>query len=416
MNLNDSSLEATDDYSSYWASIPDPPTPDNAETLLPQRTADDNPAGRRRKRRTSTAPLKDVTNASVNRDGELKDEKPSGSGLGLELESDSEDELNNRPKRSRKRRSLLLPSDDGVDLSAESINESRNEDAQTEYINDKHIQSFDPEEIVHLVRKYCSLPLDQRLNSQESKQIELLSSYPMPGKILNIFDKTNENLKRDFKLRAQPMVNLMEEQKQRDITDARSFTGCEVRKVRGGFEYFDLESGDTIDAEEYRVRYCAMIEEHKAKRVGVGGNNVEQSKIESGEPSPCSVDDSNMDMDESTFTSPDDSLCPETSAVSNTKASSECLTIASSAREHGSSTPLQNPTTASSHNPSHETTSNDVPPHPLLGSMPPSDDPRVLEARRKLFHSIDAALATYSREIFALTRNVGHDAGVECTK
>ena len=419
MNLNDSAVEATDDYSSYWASIPDPPTPDNAETLLPQRNADDNPAGRRRNRRGSTAPLKDVTNASVSQDGDLKGKTPSTTILGLELESDSEDEdeLNKRSRRSRKRRSLLLPSDDGIDTSAKSTNSSKNQDAQTECINSKHNQSLDPEEIVHLVRKYCSLPLDRRLDSQESKQIELLSSYPMPGKILNIFDKNNENSKREFMLRAQPMVNLMEEQKRQDILDAKSFTGCEVKKIRGGFEYLDLESGDTIDAEEYRVRYCAMIDERRAKRIG-GRFNVEQSTIESNETSPSSVDDSNMDMDESTFTSPDDSLFPdEKSAVSNTNATGERLIIASSAREHESSTSIQNSTTVSSCNPSsNETTSTDVPPHPLLGSMPPSDDPRVLEARRKLFRSIDSALATYSREILALTQDVEHGAGVECTK
>jgi hypothetical protein len=43
-----------------------------------------------------------------------------------------------------------------------------------------------------------------------------------------------------------------------------------------------------------------------------------------------------------------------------------------------------------------------VEPQLLASGMPPSDDPRIIEARRKLFLAIDTALANYSREILAL--------------
>lgn len=42
---------------------------------------------------------------------------------------------------------------------------------------------------------------------------------------------------------------------------------------------------------------------------------------------------------------------------------------------------------------------------PSAAGMPSSDDPRVLEARRRLWTAIDAALADYSREIVAMERS-----------
>lgn len=49
--------------------------------------------------------------------------------------------------------------------------------------------------------------------------------------------------------------------------------------------------------------------------------------------------------------------------------------------------------------------------HPLLAGMPPTDDPRVLAARDRLFRALDDALAAYSEEVLALTGGGGGGRG-----
>ena len=454
MNLNDSIIEdeATNDYSSYWQSIPDPITP--AAAAVPEKPERaDHPtaaASRRRKRRESSAvvvPLKDVTNAIQNNDDGnhrdiLKGIKKSATAdefesLFAELERDDDDDDDDEPKKMRreiksnkKRRSMLLPSDDGVDLLSESLSGREVTESETNETgiqampsnvkeNDDNFNSTSSkrEMIISLIRKYTSLPPNERLNSQESHQIESLSTYPMPGKVIHILQ--GEDAKQQFLIRAKPIVDRMEEQKQRDITDAKEYTGCvvkKVKKVKGGFEYWNQETGREVTAEDYMVRYCAMLEERKRRRRGE--RDVVDDKFDttgSVETSPFE-EDSNMDMDESVF-SPDDSIVQtgdDGSIVSSVRTSDDRLTICSSSNKESESscgTRIQESldqswqNKASTYSNSSPQPSNDSAPHPLVGSLPPSNDPRVLEARRKLFRSIDMALATYSREILALARD-----------
>lgn len=425
MNLNDSIDEATNDYSSYWQSIPDPPTPGKAAAAAPE-TNDDNPAAEKRRKRRQSA-LKDRTNRNDAAGTDLK-KRSSGSAedddefAGLFSEDDAI--MNSRKRSSKKRRSLLLPSDDKVDVL--DYLSSRDDSAESKYAVDNsaslditlpsNIQNNKPsnQEIINLVRQYCALPPNQRQKSIEASQIESLTTYPMPGKILKFAN--TETCKREFILRAKPIVVLMEEQKQRDIVDARNFTRCEVKRVRGGFEYVDLESGKGVDAEEYRKRYCAMLDERKTDRLGrrTDGEDVTGSL---NDTSPF-ADDSNMDMDESVF-SPDDSCLNGAEASDGRIAissSSNTPTISSSA-----TTGLVNDTAETCSNDTADqkscteidttignaapsSASKETAPHPFIGSLPPSNDPRVLEARRKLFCAIDTALATYSREIMALAQ------------
>jgi hypothetical protein len=444
LNLNDSMDEATNDYSSYWQSIPDPPTPGKA---VPEIVTDDSnlAAERRRKRRESA--LKDLTNkkpaVDVDRNNfkgrragnETSDESSDEfASLFSELQDD-EDELNRCKKRSsKKRRSLLLPSDGGVDLLADDSLANKNRVLSQNVVNstesDKDTGTIGSiidtrqnnnststnEEIVNLVRKYCSLPLDQRLNSDESALIESITTYPMPGKTLSIFNSDNESCKREFILRAKPIVILMEEQKQKDIDDARNYTGCEVKRVKGGLvvEYVDLETGDLVHGEEYRRRYCNMLQDVKAQRLlklEVDGTDNIGAEKSLNETSPF-ADDSNMDMDESVF-SPDDSLVhvDDGLVLSSAKASSDARLIISSSSDTPKIPPVAKEQEGADRNSDAKTAHSK--PHPLIGSLPPSDDPRVLEARRKLFHAIDTALASYSREILALAPD---DGAQSCAK
>jgi hypothetical protein len=204
----------------------------------------------------------------------------------------------------------------------------------------------------------------------------------------------------------------MEEQKQKDIDDARNYTGCEVKRVKGGFEYFDLKTRDLVHGEEYRRRYCNMLQDVKAQRLlEVDGTDNIGAEKSLNETSPF-ADDSNMDMDESVF-SPDDSLVhvDDGSVLSSAKASSDARLVISSS----SDTPKIPPSTTEQEGADRKSDAKTAhsEPHPLIGALPPSDDPRVLKARRKLFHAIDTALASYSREILALARD---DGAQSCAK
>jgi hypothetical protein len=154
-----------------------------------------------------------------------------------------------------------------------------------------------------------------------------------------------------------------------------------------------------------------MLQDVKTQRLQKRGaedtdnNEVNQSL---NETSPF-ADDSNMDMDESVF-SPDDSLVHADDGLESAKASSDVRVAISS-----SDCAPKVPSAATKHDYSAQSNvhvltcppKNDT--EPLIGSLPPSDDPRVLVARRKLFNAIDTALATYSREILALARDDGDE-------
>jgi hypothetical protein len=441
--------EATNDYSSYWQSIPDPPTPTPA--ALPEKVstgAMDTAVTRRRMRRDSSAPLKDVTNNDLLWGNDFDGAKPvvkpkvmkSNDGAAnsyfLELdESDEEDLLHN--KRAKKRRSLLLPSDVEVDGFAESFNARGRTVSKTAakvaatsrydstscaaayHTRHGDDSAYSCDVLVQLVRKYCSLPLNQRVNSRESKEIESISGYPMPGKILDIFDGDIETCKRKFLLRAQPIVLAMEQQKQKDIDDTRSYTQCEVKKNprEGGFQYVDINSLKPVSSDEYKARYSAMIDEQRVERRQTKmAASKWMNELSPNEKTSSFADDSNMDMDDSIM-SIDNSLVNGDDVLSCTRAPRSSLT--NSTIDNLSTHPLANDSLAERKHPTPvhnngniddssktsstmQAQSKTVEPQLLASGMPPSDDPQIIEARRKLFLAIDTALANYSREILAL--------------
>ena len=248
-------------------------------------------------------------------------------------------------------------------------------------------------------------------------------------------DNTSTNSKHEFLLRVQPIVQEMEIKKKRDIQETKLATQCEVRKERGGFCYYDINSGQQVMPEEYKVKYSKMVDEQRKKRRlvvneeddNVGGISEEQKGKElvninqtemnhnhnkqeeahgkddckDNEQEPVNVDDSNMEIDESMEDSMnmshDDSImsrgkeeedkqCPEKAAkllpLDN---------VSSSTKEE-----VQGTTDESQSQPVSNDTSNP------LTRMPPSNDPRVIAARKTLFTAIDTALANYSAEILAI--------------
>ena len=497
--------EATNDYSSYWQSIPDPPpTPvdNNIKVSTDNSNGDDNDIKvsevepQRHNNRKKKNAFRDVTNSAAtstadnnNNNNPADDDDGGIDKCVATLRSIGEvgiieKKSSKKSKRRKKRKSLLLPSDEGTTLLlplAASCLDNNQKSTEWSSINNNNSSSYNKQVLTQLVRDYCQLPNEQRINSTQSNQIETLSSYPMPGKIVPFVNNASTNNKHEFLLRVQPIVQEMEIKKKRDIQETKLATQCEVRKERGGFCYYDINSGQQVMPQEYKVRYCRMVDEQRKKRRlvvneeedKVGGIseelvNVNQTEVNSGqqvmpqeykvrycrmvdeqrkkrrlvvneeedkvggiseelvnvnqtevnhnnnkqeekhdnnnfkdnEQGPTNADDSNMEIDESMEDSmnmshddstmsrgkeDDDKQCPEKIAKS-----SPLDNVSSSSKEEAQGT-----TDGSQSQPASNTSN-------PLSRMPPSDDPRVIAARKTLFTAIDTALANYSAEILAI--------------
>ena len=144
------------------------------------------------------------------------------------------------------------------------------------------------------------------------------------------------------------------------------------------------------------VNQTEMNHNHNKQEEAHGKDDCKDNEQE-----PVNVDDSNMEIDESMEDSMnmshDDSImsrgkeeedkqCPEKAAkllpLDN---------VSSSTKEE-----VQGTTDESQSQPVSNDTSNP------LTRMPPSNDPRVIAARKTLFTAIDTALANYSAEILAI--------------
>eukprot|EP00578_Thalassiosira_sp_NH16_P022195 CAMPEP_0181104018 /NCGR_PEP_ID=MMETSP1071-20121207/15193_1 /TAXON_ID=35127 /ORGANISM="Thalassiosira sp., Strain NH16" /LENGTH=447 /DNA_ID=CAMNT_0023187167 /DNA_START=51 /DNA_END=1394 /DNA_ORIENTATION=+ len=427
--------EATNDYSSYWQSIPSPPPPSAAEAGKHPTTGSTEEGPRRCHERKRSIAFRDVTNHQVLNGGasDLAPGKPAAAAsmkapeseqnsLGGDEDGAGEDgdeivEKRRKKRKKRQRRSLLLPSEHesgaGHPWACSDTTGTTDEDSCVAPKNDFE-QSGNlatrNEILVQLVRDFCSLPADRGVNSKEAREIEGLSEYPMPGKVRPVM--SNAISKEEFLLRVQPIVQAMEHRKQRDVTDTKLATQCEVQKDRkGGYSYYDVNSGEQIPADEYKLRYSSMIDERRkerkesinqtnsledeeAKKVHVDRKDIEKQG---------NSDDSNMDesvnMDDSMF-SPDDSVIPDDESCDPT--------INVYPVGPGDSPGSKGSPTNNSADPTVDPIQNEYncDSHPLFAGMPTSNDPRVLEARRKLWRAIDTALANYSEEILTIEQEV----------
>lgn len=417
-------MRPTNDYSSYWQSIPDP---------------------------SAASPLdeNDYSDPIVSRIS--KDEDDDNNDVVIRKVNSSEnpnDVSTEMPMMKKKKRQRSVPP-------LPCYNKS-----------DDYDEKDDREAIVELVRRYHHLPtttavagettknnenVTHSTNKVAARDIELLTGYPMPGARI-LPDLTNAVNRSAFLCRIQPLVQAMEERKKSDIEEALCATRCEVRKEEDGivsvskkkgsrYCYFDLDRKDKVPTEEYQRRYTAMIIESRRRRC----MRVAQQHHYDNDRGECRYDDdddddgSNMDMDKST--NMDDSstmmLIPVVADnkavdyadnlkeedisprfIKNNMASSmkKLDTPASSSLiNNATSTSLSNagivPLSLSTLNTNNETSLSLLHHHNnlLLSSnvaettaFESNIDPRILvAARQRLWHTIDVALTNYSREILA---------------
>lgn len=444
------------DYSSYWKDIPDPPTPDEGSTSPSAlMRVNDGMAGlrsRQERRKRHSFAFRDVTNhppiiskCDAKNDGVQGDEDDR---LRNNLQRDENNCTQERKKKRLRRQTMLLfPSDNrGVallpmDFGARAIPCQRkdNTTGKAGYISTESI-------VVQLVRKFYSLHHEKR--SEVAHEIESLLGYPMPGYVMSDYTRSKEA----FILKLQPIVQALEERKQLDVLEAEEFTQCHVVKSnkvgREGFYYYDVSTGEQIEAKEYKLRYAAMLDEKRRKRKEMAtykdeyeccrqGEGITDLRHPDSKAGACdsnddgrfneneterreSGDDSNMDiegfsMDESIM-SPKESTVPDDAPLTGTDETSSTAVRDTSPSDEGS---LSNNIDLSIENKPingagdesdqpeikhcHDNNMCSPPQHTAaLTGLPSSNNPRVLAARTRLWLSIDTALAAYSKEIIEI--------------
>lgn len=497
--------EDTGDFSSYWQSIPDPPMFDTGSAPSSFKTSSSTVSNNNNNfsicqddnigdyPKDNNHPIKHVQQSSlltrsactVTAVDASNDQKSAAAKKRLrDVTNNQTQQASISTQKKKTRRSLLLPCDnnesstaDAADFKSFSCNSSSQPDAvaatkitasssmsfsSSHSNNDKQTQ----QRLIQLVREYCALPTThnnhQRVHSQQARDIERLSSYPMPGTKFHIpmtqtetasnahdDDNANNNsyerkeiiantktkvtLRQEFILHLKPIVQEMEHRRETDLMESRSATQCEMRKNKGRCYYVDVGTGEEVDPREYERRYLRWIEGRRVERLennrrrsgdddfGKSGKNGEEfmlpsPQLKEAEEEGNSDCESSFDMDQSVnmddsvmssaASSVNDSMSEVDTANMNTASAAQIIAPATAAAATSTSTTTSriDASTDSSTNDINDNSCNSNSGSSILGLpvFPPSNDTRVLEARTKLWRAIDVALETYSKEILAI--------------
>ena len=357
------------DYLAFWKRVPSPQSP---PLQLPTATsgADASPGPR----------LKDLSNNNSSSNGNGKGSRDDGLStcpLDSALVTRKQQASNSRNKR---RANISLPRDLGNGAARMPVSGPEGNNSP---------QPPSPKQIPALVREYCDLPEVDRQSSEQAQQIQDMTGYALAQ--TQTFRPVNRD---EFLVNIQPTIREMENHKKIDVKETKNATNCEVRKdKRGLYEYFD-DSGRQVCPEEYSRRYHAMLAAKKRRRMASQATAISQmqgdiTQLTGSTSSPESkrVDHSTMDMDMSI--SMDESTIDED--VTPPRTDGLCKEIGIGVRVLNEDDAVDGSSSIDG-----ETT------HPLLGELPPSTDPRILMARKKLFQKFDEALSEYSTEVLKI--------------
>mmetsp|Transcript_27887 Transcript_27887/g.31884 ORF Transcript_27887/g.31884 Transcript_27887/m.31884 type:complete len:658 (-) Transcript_27887:98-2071(-) len=117
-------------------------------------------------------------------------------------------------------------------------------------------------DVRNLVRRYCSLPRSKRGTSNEAREIENSTNYPLlfSGDINE--DEDNRILvtkRRSLLADLVPVVKQMDERKVEERSLYEEMTGFRAEKSRGGrFRYFSTTASTRIAPQEYQTLYLQM--------------------------------------------------------------------------------------------------------------------------------------------------------------
>jgi hypothetical protein len=228
--------------------------------------------------------------------------------LGSPCNIDHAETLPSRSRRSKGRRSLILPSEqDGIDSEQRSVDGddtfSVAEVCETTFSSCSSKSSIkrsaeeDMDDIKASIRRFCAIPLEKRYTSNDALCIEELTGYPL----LTAMDKVNrermENgtistpikltwasneggkispdalaalsskMKRNLFEKIRPLVQEMEIKKKEDTAMLEDATNCRVERKKGKFRYVSLATGKKVSSKEYERRYLLQIQEKRETKL-----------------------------------------------------------------------------------------------------------------------------------------------------
>ena len=216
-------------------------------------------------------------------------------------------------KSSKGRKSLLLPSELNVGMKGvPQDDEEKKEDSPRKTIaitSEAVVNVAQPvddtpctgeanmEEIKAAIRKYCSMPLEERYKSDDALRVEELTGYPLNSAMDKVNRERMENgsistpiklswassessqlsedelaqlsneLKRSLFEKMRPLVQVMETKKREDTAMLEEATKCRVERKKGKFRYVSLITGKKISSREYERRYLIKIQKQRDEKL-----------------------------------------------------------------------------------------------------------------------------------------------------
>lgn len=310
-------------------------------------------------------------------------------------------------------------------------------------------------EMQKLVRSYCSLPIDSEARIECVDKIRYKTGYSLALPTFSFeaasmgTTKDTENTqqdsfrsqRRDLLARIGPAVERMEHAKKAQAQSVEQTTGCTVEKTRSGKYRYRNTSGVKVPTDEYKTRYLVMITAHKLEKTreyeaireelesliqktgveagGISPNSVEREHPtivadndevdrsvevdwkQSDEKDDCNKSDMELVLQEDEDTtrhesSPMSATTPSAKTPSPSIQPQDNMVGSQEMDEHSAEETAQQHATVKRPERMEDT----VIPFPDRGEE--SEDPDIARAERKLWHSIDAALDEYSREVLAI--------------
>lgn len=287
-----------------------------------------------------------------------------------------------------------------------------------------------------LVHAYTALPQEERFESEHAKAIEAASGYPMvpsfvPAGAVSEDDKLVR--RKHIIANLATRMGTVDGCKHRDARLMESVTQCRVTKLRGGYvEYAHIPSGRLVPPQEFGARYMCMIDEVSAVRSKSWGDyfaklsqqinaktavkvteteesmySVEHSsadtKADSQDDEPCVCPAESGSEDDQAESSEDIEMIETTDSTSHESENEglcaeviyKTIDTQTQPEEATRTTPDEKPVRAPS-----PTSPDMLLPFPSRDQ--PSSDALIARAEKKLWNTIDTALATYSQEVLEI--------------
>jgi hypothetical protein len=193
--------------------------------------------------------------------------------LQLDLESSNHNDIRRQKKRSKRRQSILLPSDAGIDNG--KINTTANLCPTPEaMLNFEEAKSTPATEssfagVQQLVRQFCSLPKGSQECFDYAQMILETTGYPLSLDRSTGKESSDPEIwhsrRRDILTKLGPPVEEMEARKLARAREAELSTSCQVEKRSGKYNYRD-KTGNKVSMDEYKTLYLRMVEENKQRK------------------------------------------------------------------------------------------------------------------------------------------------------